>query len=119
MDFIELFEEGYGCGVLGSFLYGICIGLVKFLGETETSDMVMTVCRFLATILFKISLVQIIVKNCNSKKECITALIKLFLSTAIIYLVISRIVGAIITFGFIYVILSIIFSTVVVVVIII
>lgn len=87
MDFIELFEEGYGCGVLGSFIYGTGIGLVDFIGKTETSDMVIAVARFLAIILFIISFIQIIRKNCSSKKECITVLIKLLLSSYVINII--------------------------------
>lgn len=87
MDFIELFEEGYGCGVLGSFIYGISIGMVDFLGKTETSDTVIAVVRFLAIILFIISFIQIIRRNCNSKKECMTVLIKLLLSSYIINII--------------------------------
>lgn len=118
MDIIELFEEGYGCAVFGSLVYGICIGMVKFLGETATSDMVIAVCKFIAVILFIISLIQIICNNHDKLKECAVALVKLFLSTGIIFFVTSYILGAIVTFGIIYVLLSIILSIVVVVVII-
>lgn len=118
MDIDELLEDGYGCAIFGSFLHGICIGLVKFIGETDTSDMVIAGSKIIALILFTISLIQIIFKNCDSIKEFAVALVKLFLSTGIIYFAISYLLAAIVTFGFIYVILSIILSIVVVIVII-
>lgn len=99
-------------------LYGICTGLVKFLGETRTSDAVITVCRFLAIVLFMVSFIIILCNNSHSPKECIKSLVKLVASTAVIYLFLSYVIGILITSAVIYVFLSIITSIIIIVIII-
>ena len=99
-------EIGYFTASMGSIIYGITVGLVKFFGKTHTSDAVLEVTQVLAIILFSVGLIMVCSDNSNNPKNLLVGIIKTVLFSLAIYLLLAHLLGFFISSVFLYMILA-------------